>query len=99
VRVLNSSPAVWGNVLLLAAFPTVGAFTLLNFFQPRLDATRAALIYLMEPVVAAAYAWFAAGRALHPVALVGAALILAANVLVEVLSARAKAAGSGGGGP
>ena len=71
-------------------FPTVGAFTLLNFFQPRLDATRAALIYLMEPIVAAAYAYVAIGRALHPVALVGAGLILAANVVVEVLSARAQ---------
>ena len=93
LRVLGSSRAVWLNVVLLAAFPTVGAFTLLNFFQPRLDATRAALIYLMEPVVAAAYAFFAAGRSVPPIGLLGAGLILAANVLVEVLSARAKARG------
>ena len=77
------------NVVLLAAFPTVGAFTLLTFFQPRLDATRAALIYLVEPIVAAAYAYVAAGRQLLTLALVGAALILAANVLVEVLGATA----------
>jgi len=90
--ILNSSAAVWGNLLLLVAFPTVGAFTLLNFFQPKMDATRAALIYLMEPIVAAAYAYVVIGRTLHRLGLVGAALILAANVLVEVLSARSQAA-------
>jgi drug/metabolite transporter (DMT)-like permease len=85
-----SRDGVWLNVLLLSAFPTFGAFVLLNVCQPRLDATRAALIYLFEPVVAAAYAWAAAGRKLGVEALVGAGLILTANVLVEVLSARAK---------
>jgi len=89
-RVVGSGSAVWANLLALAAFPTIGAFTLLNFFQPRIDATRAALIYLVEPVVAAVYAYFAAGRALHPKALAGAGLILVANVLVELLSARGR---------
>jgi drug/metabolite transporter (DMT)-like permease len=88
VRVVSSSAAVWGNLLALVAFPTVGAFTLLNFFQPRLDATHAALIYLMEPVIAAVYAFAFAGRAMHPLVLVGAFLILAANVLVELLKGR-----------
>src|SRR5688572_14336524 len=55
---------IWLNVLLLTVFPTVGAFTLLNLYQPKLDPTRAALIYLVEPVVAAAYAWGMAGRSL-----------------------------------
>ena len=91
-RVLASTPAIWLNTLLLALVPTVGAFSLLNYFQPRLDATRAALIYLVEPIVAAAYAYVAAGRTLHPRVLLGAALILAANVLVEVLAARGRTA-------
>jgi drug/metabolite transporter (DMT)-like permease len=88
LRVVNSAPAVWGNLLALVAFATVGAFTLLNFFQPRLDATHAALIYLMEPVIAAVYAYVFAGRAMHTMMLVGASLILAANVLVELLKGR-----------
>jgi drug/metabolite transporter (DMT)-like permease len=83
---------VWRHVLLLSVFPTLGAFVLLNVYQPRLDPTRAALIYLIEPVVAAAYAWVAVGRALGPEALFGAVLILVANVLVEVLSTRSKRA-------
>ena len=88
--VLASSRDVWLNVLLLTAFPTLGAFTLLNLYQPKLDATRAALIYLVEPVVAAAYAWVMAGRRLDALTIAGAGLILAANALVEVLSARAR---------
>jgi drug/metabolite transporter (DMT)-like permease len=81
---------VWLNLLLLSLFPTLGAFVLLNLYQPRIDPTRAALIYLIEPVVAAAWAWMAVGRKLGMLSLLGAALILLANVLVEVLAARGK---------
>ena len=88
VRSLASSPAVWANLLLLTAFSTLGAYGLLTFFQPRLDPTRAALVYLLEPVVAAAYAYAATGRGLTATGLAGAVLILAANGLVEVLMAR-----------
>jgi drug/metabolite transporter (DMT)-like permease len=88
MRLVSSGPAVWANLLALAVFPTVGAFTLLNFFQPRLDPTHSALIYLMEPVIAAVYAFVFAGRTMHPLMLVGAVLILAANVLVELLKGR-----------
>ena len=77
-------------MILLSLFPTLGAFVLLNLYQPRIDPTRAALIYLIEPVVAAAWAWAVVGRKLGVQAVLGAALILVANVLVEVLSARGK---------
>lgn len=81
-------PQVWLNLLLLSLFPTLGAFSLLNYYQPRLDPTRAALIYLVEPVVASVYAFIAVGRGFDDAkALLGAGLILAANALVEVLSA------------
>jgi drug/metabolite transporter (DMT)-like permease len=89
-RAAGSSRDVWLNVLLLTLFPTLGAFSLLNHYQPKLDPTRAALVYLIEPVVAATYAWVMAGRSLHPMTLAGAALILAANAVVEVLSARGR---------
>ena len=88
--VLASSRDVWLNVLLLTVFPTVGAFSLLNLYQPKLDATRAALIYLVEPVIAAVYALVMVGRRLDAMTVAGAVLILAANVLVEILSARAR---------
>ena len=55
-----------------------------------LDPTRAALIYLAEQIFAALYAYVAVGRTLSLIALFGAGLILAANVLVEVLERRGK---------
>ena len=67
-----------------------GAFGLLFYFQPKLDPTRAALIYLAEPIFAAFYASVAVGRTLSVIALLGAGLILAANVLVEILERRSK---------
>jgi drug/metabolite transporter (DMT)-like permease len=62
----------------------------MSVFQPRIDPTRAALIYLMEPVFAAAYAWAARGSGLTVQALTGAALILVANFLVEFIRSRAR---------
>ena len=62
----------------------MGAFGLMICFQPRLSASHAALIYLCEPVFAAVYAFLAMGSVLDGVAVVGAALILAANVLHTV---------------
>lgn len=76
------------NVLLLTIFATIGAFGLLTHFQPFVEPTRAALIYLFEPVVATVWAAVGAGHGLGKLALIGAALILAANVLVEILSIR-----------
>jgi drug/metabolite transporter (DMT)-like permease len=69
---------------------TVGAFGLQTHFQPRLDPTRAALLYLAEPIFAATYAWIVAGSALSTTACAGAGLILAANALVEVIQSRRK---------
>jgi hypothetical protein len=71
--------------VLLVVIATMTAFGLMFYFQPKLDPTRAALVYLGEPIFAALYAYVAVGRALSAVALVGAGLILAANVLVELM--------------
>jgi drug/metabolite transporter (DMT)-like permease len=76
------------NMTLLIVISTMTAFGLMFYFQPKIDPTRAALIYLAEPIFAALYAYLAVGRALSPVAVVGASLILAANVLVEYLKWR-----------
>ena len=64
---------VWLNVLLLAAFPTIAAFGLLTRFQPRIDPTRAALLYLIEPVVATSYAAIVAHHLIDHRATAGAA--------------------------
>jgi drug/metabolite transporter (DMT)-like permease len=80
--------AVYLNLSLLTVFTTLVSFGLLTFFQPLLDPTRAALIYLAEPIFATFYAAIAVGHRAGLMTLAGAALILIANVLVEVLSAR-----------
>lgn len=81
-------PGVESNLVLLSLLTTMAAFGLLTHFQPRLEPTRATLIYLMEPVIAAVYAAVAAHHAIGLLAVGGAILILSANLLVEVLSSR-----------
>ncbi len=76
-----SGQVVWINLLLVTTFSTLGAFGLMIYFQPRLSAPHAALIYLCEPIFAAIYAYLAAGSPLSGIAVAGAALILTANVL------------------
>jgi drug/metabolite transporter (DMT)-like permease len=83
-----SSSGIWLNMMLLIVISTMTAFGLMFYFQPKIDPTRAALVYLAEPIFAALYAYLAVGRTLSPVAVVGAALILAANALVECLKWR-----------
>lgn len=80
--------AIGANVALLAVLASMGAFGLQFRFQPRIDPTRAALLYLVEPIFALAYAWIVTGRRLTAVGMLGAAMILVANVLAEVLQSR-----------
>jgi len=82
-------PAVFWNALIMTTFATAVAFALLNKFQPQLDPTRASLLYMVEPVVATAFAWvMVPGRGQTTTALVGAGLILLANVVVEVFGTK-----------
>jgi len=85
---LFGQPGVMRELALMLVLPTIGAFALMMFFQPKLDPTRAALIYLLEPIWAGAFAWMTAGKPMTREELQGAALILAANGLVELLAAR-----------
>jgi drug/metabolite transporter (DMT)-like permease len=81
---------LWRYVVPLIVVSTMAAFGLMFYFQPKLDPPRAALIYLGEPIFAALYAYVAVGRTLTVIALFGAGLILAANVLVEILERRSQ---------
>ena len=73
--------AVWVNLLLVTGFSTLGAFGLMFCFQPKISANQAALIYLLEPVFAALFAFWAVGRGMGTAAMAGAGLILTANLL------------------
>jgi drug/metabolite transporter (DMT)-like permease len=76
---------VWPRLLLLAFLPTVASFGLLTFFQPKLDATQAALIYLCEPIFTAIYDYAETRHRMTGLAIAGAMLIILANVMVELL--------------
>lgn len=73
---------------LLIALPTLVSYGCMSLYQPKVDATRATLIYLLEPVAAATFAWLTVGRRLGRVEILGAGLILSANLLVEWVMSR-----------
>jgi drug/metabolite transporter (DMT)-like permease len=100
-----ASPAWLGLTLILTLVCTVGPFSLMNKWQPRITATEAGLIYCIEPVFASVFALFlpalfsiwasidyASERATWSL-LVGGGLITFANVLVQ-LRPRDSAAGT-----
>jgi drug/metabolite transporter (DMT)-like permease len=77
-------PAVVGDVVLLTALSTVLATHLMSAYQPRVPASRAALIYLLEPVFAALLSVAVGHDAVSGRLVLGGALILGGNVLVEL---------------
>lgn len=84
---LGDAAVMW-RVGAIVSFPTLVAFGLMTVYQPRLDSTRATLIYQAEPVLAAGFDYLLAGRGLTPMGLVGAVLIVGANLIAELLPAR-----------
>lgn len=82
--------------VLLTAFCTVGAFTLMNRWQPLITATEAGLLYTTEPIFTSVMALFLPGlfslwagfhyanETLTWQLLVGGALITLANVLIQL---------------
>jgi len=85
-----------GFTLMLTVFCTLGAFTIMNTWQPKITATEAGLIYCFEPVFASLMAlflpaWFAAwgsfdyaNERLTANLLLGGGLITAANLLIQL---------------
>jgi drug/metabolite transporter (DMT)-like permease len=60
------------------------AFHWMNVYQPRVSAGRAALIYLLEPVFAAAFSVAWGYDALTARLFLGGSLILGGNLLIEI---------------
>jgi len=98
-----ASPAWLLFTLTLTLFCTIGAFTIMNTFQPRITATEAGLIYCIEPVFGSLLALFLPGlfsvwagiqygnETATWTLLVGGSLITVANLLIQFKPA-AKAA-------
>jgi drug/metabolite transporter (DMT)-like permease len=77
-------PAVVRDVLLLTMLSTLLATHLVSAYQPRVPASRAALIYLFEPVFAAFVSIVVGHDSVTGRLLLGGALILSGNALVEL---------------
>jgi drug/metabolite transporter (DMT)-like permease len=72
----------WALVITVI-FATVFAFLVQTSMQRFTSPTRTALIFCLEPVFAALYAWFAAGEHLGVPGFIGAFMILAGMILSE----------------
>jgi drug/metabolite transporter (DMT)-like permease len=77
-------PDVARDVLLLTLLSTILATHLMSTYQPRVSASRAALIYLLEPVFAAVVSVKVGHDSVTGRLLLGGALILSGNALVEL---------------
>ena len=80
---LPPSTGVWAGVLGAAVFATAVAFPAQAWGQSHIDATRAAVIFTMEPVFAALGGVLFGGDVLSPRVLGGAGCILIAMVVAE----------------
>lgn len=90
----RSLPAL-ALVGMLATFCTVGAYVLMNVYQPRIAATEAGLIYTTEPLFTALYVLFVpallgalvgasyANETLRLATVLGGGLIIAANLVMQ----------------
>jgi drug/metabolite transporter (DMT)-like permease len=78
------TPSLALDVGLLTVFCTVLAFHWMNMYQPQVSASRAALIYLLEPVFAAAFSVAWGYDQLNARLLLGGGIILGGNLLVDL---------------
>ncbi|MFM7538285.1 MAG: DMT family transporter [Planctomycetota bacterium] len=86
-----SDPWVALDLALLVGLPTLWGFWWMNLCQPRLDATRAGLIYLLEPVFSTFFSCLIGHDALTAPLVAGGALVLLGNAVAELGSRSRKA--------
>ncbi|MEN8614571.1 DMT family transporter [Dehalogenimonas sp. THU2] len=84
---LPPDAATWAAVGLTAVFATAAAFLIQTWAQSLMSPARTAIIITMEPVFAGVFAVLFAGEHLTMRVIAGAALVLAAMLLVELKQA------------
>lgn len=82
-RIVWSSEVIFA-ILLTGVFATAVAIGLQSWAQQSVPASRAALLFALEPVFACLFAWVWIGETIAPRAAVGAAFILAGILIVEM---------------
>ena len=80
----HPSPFLWMALLVSSLLSTALAFTVQVWAQRITTATRAALIFALEPVVAWAFSFVVMGERLPPRGILGAILILAGILVAEL---------------
>jgi drug/metabolite transporter (DMT)-like permease len=83
-RQMLEDPALFRSMVALSIFCTVLTFHWMNVYQPRITASHAAIIYLLEPVFTAIFSLYWGHDRLTYHLLIGATLILAGNLVVEL---------------
>ena len=81
---LPQSPKVWVSALFLGIFCSGVCLVLQSVYQKDTTATRAGLIFTLEPVFSAIFAFFLLGERLGVKGYIGAALMLMSLVVMEV---------------
>lgn len=74
----------WGVIVFLALFPTLSAFFIQMLAQKLSTAVKVALIFSLEPVFAAVFAWTVGGEPVRPASIWGGGLIVLAMVVGEL---------------
>ena len=76
--------AFFKAVIITAIFATVYSFLIQTYMQQFTTATKTAIIFTMEPVSAAIFAYFTANEVLTIVQFIGAVLIILATLIAEL---------------
>jgi drug/metabolite transporter (DMT)-like permease len=84
------TPGLAGALLVTAVLATALSFSLYTWAQRHTTATRAALLFALEPVFAGLVAWAVVGERWTAYSLLGASLILASILLAELRPSRSK---------
>ncbi len=94
VHFAPKSPSAWALLVLLSAATTWGGYSVYYAGLKRLEATRAAVVATLEPVIAAWLAWWWWNERFGPAGYLGSGLILAAVLLMVAEGARRRPTGS-----
>ena len=84
----NLTPSAIAGIIYLGVVATVGALGLQMYAQRFTTSARASVIYILEPIFAALFAWMVLGETLTIPLLIGAALILTGMVIALVPARR-----------
>jgi drug/metabolite transporter (DMT)-like permease len=81
---IKPSPALWLDLLVTSLLATVGALLIQFHFQKQTSATRAAVIYTLEPLFAALFSFLIFGERLNAASWLGAGMILGGMLASEL---------------